>query len=202
MTHGPAVNIAVEGDLDEVVLRKLLNNLQVDVNRVYGKKGKNNLKENVVRYNQAARFGKWIILVDLNNDAECPPPFIQSWLPSRNQNLQLRIAVRAVEAWLLADRNEIARFLKVPAHHVPAQPESEVNPKTTLISLARRSRSKAIREDIVPSMGSTARQGPAYVSRLSEFTEKHWDIRRASSCAQSLKRTVDSLTQWTAVVSR
>ena len=163
-----------EETLDEVVLRKVLGDIGIEILNVYGKKGKNNLKENVLRYNQAARFGRWVILVDLNNDAECPPPFIASWLPNPNRNLQLRIAVRAVETWLLADRNEIARFLRVPVHRIPAQPENEVKPKAALISIARRSRNKRIREDIVPLEGSTARVGPAYTSRLSEFVENYW----------------------------
>lgn len=199
MSHSLPVNIAVEGDLDEVILKRILANIGIEVERVFGKKGKNNLKENVPRYNQAARFGRWVILVDLNTDAECPPPFVTSWLPARNQNLQLRIAVRAVEAWLLADRNEIARFLRVPVHRIPAQPENEVKPKATLISIARRSKNKRIREDIVPSEGSTARVGPAYVSRLSEFTEKYWNIKRAAYCAPSLKRSIDSLSGWSAI---
>ena len=107
------VSIAVEGELDEAVLKKLLASLGIENSRVYGKKGKDHLRENVPRYNQAAQYGKWVVLVDLNNEAECPPLLSTSWLPTRLRNFQFRIAVRAVEAWLLADRKEIARFLRV-----------------------------------------------------------------------------------------
>ena len=78
MTNSLGVNIAVEGELDEAVLTKVLTFVSIGVVNVYGKRGKNNLKENVPRYNQAAQYGGWVILVDLNNDAECPPPFINS----------------------------------------------------------------------------------------------------------------------------
>jgi len=196
MTGSFIANIAVEGDLDEVVLKKVLTSLGIKIERIYGKEGKNKLRENVGRYNQAAHHGKWVILVDLNNDAECAPPFVLSWLQNRNRNLQLRVAVRAVEAWLLADRSEMARFLAIPENHVPLHPENEENPKMTLINLARRSKSKIIREEIVPREKSTARQGPAYTARLIEFAEKYWGPERAAYAAPSLKRSLRSLMQW------
>jgi hypothetical protein len=196
MTDRLSVNFAVEGDLDEAVLKKVLASIGIEVASVYGKQGKDNLRINIQRYNQAAHHGRWVILVDLNNDAECPPPFIDSWLPARNQNLQLRIAVRAVETWLLAQRNEIARFLSVPEQRIPMYPENEEKPKTTLINVARHSRSKTIREDIVPSEASTASQGPGYTTRMIEFTMKYWNPERAASNAPSLERSINSLFQW------
>ena len=198
MSRAVVVNIAVEGDLDEVVLTKLLTSVGIEVLHAYGKRGKDHLRKNVQGYNQAARHGRWVILVDLNDDAECPPPFVTSWLPNRNPNLQLRVAVRAVEAWLLAHREEMARFLGVPQPKVPLQPENEFNPKMTLINLARRSRSKTLRQDIVPRPGSASSQGPGYTSRLMEFTMRYWNPQRASNHAPSLKRCLNSLLQWKA----
>ena len=196
MSKKAIVNIAVEGDLDEVVLRGVLTSVDITVDNVYGKRGKNYLKENIRRYNQAAQYGDWVILVDLNNDAECPPPFIDSWLARRNPNLQLRIAVRAIESWLLADRKEIARFLRIPIQKVPILPENEANPKQSVINIARISKNKNLREDIVPPAKSTASQGPGYTSRLIEFTMNYWDPRRAALYAPSLKRSINSLSRW------
>jgi hypothetical protein len=198
MTETLNVNIAVEGDLDEVVLKKLLDFIGMEVSYVYGKRGKNYLMENIQRYNQAAQHGRWVILVDLNNDAKCPPPFINSWLPLRNQNLQLRVAVRAVESWLLSERDEMARFLAVSKQRIPLYPEDEDKPKRILINIARHSRSKTIRTDIVPRDGSTAIQGPGYTTRLIEFTMKYWNPERAASNAPSLQRSINSLLQWKA----
>jgi len=202
MTNRLSVNIAVEGDLDEAVLKKVLTSVGIEVANVYGKRGKHNLKENVTRYNQAAHYGRWVVLVDLNNDAECPPPFIASWLPTRNPNLQLRIAVRAVEAWLLAERDEMARFLAVAEKRIPLLPENEEKPKTTLINVARHSRSRTTRTDIVPKDGSTAIQGPGYTTCLIEFVMKYWNPERAASNAPSLKRSLNTLFQWKAVRSQ
>jgi hypothetical protein len=199
MTNMVTVSIAVEGKLDEAVLTKLLLLVGIKVAAPYGKKGKDYLKKKIRGYNQAAKCGDgWIVLVDLDNDAECAPPFVASWLPDRSPNLQLRVAVRAVESWLLADSEEIAHFLGVPRQKIPAQPENEVVPKNTLINIARRSRSREIREDIVPRPDSSASQGPGYTSRLVEFTMRYWDPERAARRAPSLKRTFDSLLRWKA----
>jgi hypothetical protein len=192
------VDVAVEGDLDEVVLRTVLASLGIEAGRVFGRRGKHQLKENVKRYNLAARYGRWVTLVDLNHDAECAPPFVSSWLPDRHPNLQLRVAVRAIEAWLLADRAEIALFLGVPEQRIPARPEEEPDPKAAVICIARRSRSRTIREDIVPRPDSAARQGPGYTTRLIEFTMRRWDPRRAARRAPSLERTLSSLSRWKA----
>lgn len=196
MTCCLAVSTAVEGDLDEAVLTRLLTSIGIEVLYTYGRHGKDYLRKNIQGYNQAARHGRWVIMVDLDNDAECPPPFVASWLPDRNPNLQLRVAVRAVEAWLLADRQEIARFLSVPKVKIPQRPESELNPKLTLINIARRSRSKTVREELVPKPGSHARQGPGYTSRLIEFAMRYWNPERASNRAQSLGRALNSLLHW------
>lgn len=51
-----------------------------------------------------------------------------------------RIAVREVEAWLLADAEQAAGFLAVPLARIPAEPETLPDPKATLIALAGRSR--------------------------------------------------------------
>jgi hypothetical protein len=189
-------NIAVEGDLDEVVLRKILKLLNIEVENAYGKKGKDNLRVNIKRYNKAAAAFRRVVLVDLNQEADCPPPLISSWLPHRNPNLQLRVAVRAIEAWLLADRSEIASFLKVTISRIPQSPENEANPKITLINIARHSRSRIIREDIVPKTYGTANQGPGYTSQLIEYSWSFWDPKRAAQNAPSLERCLRSLSIW------
>ena len=196
MPNSLGVNIAVEGDLDEALLKKVLNSIGIEVVHVYGKRGKDYLRENIQRYNQAAQYRSWVVLVDLDNDAECAPPFIASWLRTKNPNLQLRIAVRTIEAWLLADRGEIARFLSVSEQRIPLNVEDVEKPKTTLINVVRHSRNKSIRTDIIPREWSTATQGPGYTSRLIDFTIKRWDPERAASNAPSLERSMNSLLRW------
>jgi len=190
------VNIVVEGDLDEAVLKKIMGLLEIEVARVYGKKGKDYSKEKITGYNKAAEHSKWIVLVDLNNKFECAPILIKSYLPKPSFNLQFRVAVREVEAWLLADRESMAQFLKVSLDKIPSYPEEKDDPKMVLINIAQHSRSSSIREDIVPATGSTAKIGRAYNSRLTEFVINHWNPDHAADYAPSLKRALNRLSEW------
>jgi hypothetical protein len=92
------ISCAEEGLVDEALINRLGEHLNVFISPVYGKKGKNFLKEKIEAYNNAARFNPWIVLIDLDYDYECAPPLIQSWLPGQGSNLCFRIAVRTVEA--------------------------------------------------------------------------------------------------------
>lgn len=70
----------VEGDLDEAVLRRLAAEASLLIGTVYGKNGKDDLDRRLAGYNNAARFAPWIVLRDLEHDAECAP-VLRSRLP-------------------------------------------------------------------------------------------------------------------------
>jgi hypothetical protein len=104
--------------------------------------------------------------------------------------------VREVEAWLLADREQIAKFLSVSKASVPDDPESETDPKQTMVNLASRSRRREIREDIIPRPGSGRAIGPAYTSRLIEFASSaktQWRPEAAAEHSSSLRRCLACL---------
>jgi len=195
MTSQEAVVIsgAVEGLVDEAVLRRLVQHVGATPGPVYGKTGKRALQQRLGGYNQAARLRPWVVLVDLNDDAECAPPFRQAWLPNPAPYMCFRVAVRQVEAWLLADRDEVARFLGISAHQVPANSEALENAKQHLVELARGSRKREIREDIVPRAEGGRAVGPAYTSRLIEFVEGPWQPEIAAVSSDSLRRCVTRL---------
>ena len=182
------LSAAVEGPVDEAVLRRLIAHEGALLARTYGKRGKSCIRKNLPGYNQAARFSPWVVLIDLDRDAECAPPLKDEWLPALSQLMCFRIAVREVEAWLLADREGMAKFLSIAQSRIPASPESLDNPKNVLVDLARRSRRKAIREDMVPRPGSGRSIGPAYTSRLIEFAYTFWRPEVAAHHADSLRR--------------
>jgi hypothetical protein len=102
------VSAAVEGDLDEVMLRRLADHIGFSIASVYGRKGKPDLLRTLSGYNSAARFSPWIVLLDLDRDYGCASAALTVWLPQPAKQMLCRIAVRAVEAWLLADRDRIA----------------------------------------------------------------------------------------------
>lgn len=98
------VNLAVEDELSEVVLRRLLADARCyAVGTVYGRRGNGYLRKTIVGWNRAARGCPFIVLTDLDN-TRCAPSLIAEWLTvPKHPNLLFRIAVREVEAWLLSD---------------------------------------------------------------------------------------------------
>ena len=192
------ISAAVEGLIDEAVVKRLIMEAGATVGPVYGKQGKKPLRAGINGYNNAARHRPWIVLVDLNQDADCAPDFCRSWISEKSPKLCFRVAVREVEAWLLSDRKSIARFLSVPVSRVPTDPESEINPKQTMVNLAAISKRRSIREDMVPRRGSGRSVGPAYTSRLMEFIqspEPLWRPNHAANHSQSLQRCMRCLEQ-------
>jgi hypothetical protein len=181
---------AVEGIVDEAVLRRLFAERGIAVGRVYGRGGKQQLLQRLASYNEAARFSPWVVLVDLDADFDCAPQALGHWLPTRAPRMHLRIAVRAIEAWLLADRSGIAKFLGVPMSRIPLHPDAEMNPKQAIVGLARRSRRPVIQADLAPRSGSGRAQGVAYASRMIEFATHHWNVDAAARRSESLDRAL------------
>jgi hypothetical protein len=190
------VTAAVEGDVDEAVLRRVLKHVGLGLGPVHGREGKQKLLRRLNGYNNAARFAPWVVLVDLNGDCPCAPTCVQAWLPAPSQHMCFRVAVRAVEAWLLADRDRIANSLRLSSRLVPQSPDNLVRPKTEVINLARQSRSRAIREELVPREGSGRSVGPLYTARLIEFVEDEaagWRPDQAAVRSDSLRRCIERL---------
>jgi hypothetical protein len=187
------ISAAVEGIVDEAVLRRLILHIGARPGPVHGRQGKQLLQQRITGYNEAARFEKWAVLVDLDGDADCAPPLVASWLLNPSPTMCFRVAVREVEAWLLADRERLSAFLGVAATRIPPQPESEPNPKKTMVDLAKRSRRRDIRLDMFPRPGSGRMTGPAYSSRLIEFASGTWRPDVAARSSDSLRRCLDCL---------
>ncbi|MGH7742560.1 MAG: hypothetical protein ACRENS_11135, partial [Candidatus Eiseniibacteriota bacterium] len=131
--------------MDEAVFDRLVQAANAQVGNLYPTRGKPKLLAKLRGYNEAARLSPWLVIIDLDRDADCAPPFLAQHLPSPSPHMICRIAVRAIEAWLLADRERIAQLLRVPVRRVPAKPEELLDPKRSLIDLARRSSSSEIR---------------------------------------------------------
>jgi len=184
----------VESPLDEDVLRKLLAHVggyHVLGSFVVG--GRSYLQEKAPNLNQAAQGFPYVMLIDLDRD-ECPPTLIANWLPhGRHPNLVLRVAVRAVEAWLLADRATFAQFLQIPATKIHLEPDILPDPKAELIHLARQSPIKALRQDLVPEAKSSSKVGKGYNARLGAFIHTQWNIHHALAHSPSLARAVSAL---------
>jgi len=187
------ISAAVEGDTDEAVVRILIRHVGAEPGTFYGKKGKPHLKNHISGYNNAAHRTPWFVLVDLDRDAECAPPLVEEWIPIPAPFLCFRVAVRTIEAWLLADAESVAAFFGIARRKVPIRPENVGDPKSTMVNLARISRSRDIRLDMVPREGSGRSIGPAYPSRLIEFTTSYWRPEQAAIASESLRRAIACL---------
>lgn len=187
---------AVEGTLDEFVLRRVVQAVGGRLGRVYGRQGKGFLLTRLAGFNEAARLTPWIVLVDLDQDCDCAPACVARWLPDPAEGLHLRVAVRAIESWLLADRDTLAPYLGIGRSHFPDDPDGLDDPKAALVALARGSRRRAIARDMVPRQGSGRSVGPRYTSRMIDYvtaTEGGWRPGVAASASDSLARTLARL---------
>lgn len=196
---GATVTAAVEGDIDETVVRRVLEHAGFNLGTVHGRLGKARLLTSLPGYNSAARHAPWIVLVDLDRDCDCAPTCIRQWLPHASEKMCFRAAVRAIEAWLLADRERIARFLGISENRVPRNPDELNNPKQVLVNLARDSRHAGVRQDIVPNARSGRAVGPLYNLRMIEFIEDKangWRVDEAAGVSESLGRWVNRLTDF------
>ena len=186
------VNLAIEDELSEVVLRRLLAHAErgYAVGNAYGRSGYGYLKRTISGWNRAARSIPFVVLTDLD-DNDCAATLIENWLTEpRHPNLIFRVAVREVESWLLAGKSELAKFLQCPERTIPDRPDALSDPKRSLVESARASRSAAIRSRLVPKKGSTAKQGPDYNACLGAFVRTHWVIGAAAANSPSLARAV------------
>lgn len=191
--------LAVEDLLSEIIARKLVHRANSDfqVSQCLCRGGYGYLKSKIKNFNQAAKGIAFFVLTDQDNPNECPPQKIAAWLNQPvHPNMIFRVAVMEVESWVLAHRDAFANFLSVPVARIPQDTDSIKNPKQFLLSLARRSRSRRLRDDLVPRKGSTATVGPDYNSQLSQFVKNYWDVNKAVMHSESLKRAYRRLKEF------
>ncbi len=189
------INLVVEDLLSEAVLRKLLECSSKDyaVGTCYCQGGVGYIKNKIMGFNHAARGTPFLVLADLDN-VVCPPDLIKQWfMQPKHPNLIFRIAVREVEAWLLADRKGFAGYSRISEKKIPAASEDITDPKRTLIALVKHSPLADLRSDIVPREGTTAKIGPNYNGRLIDFVHSKWNVKNAKNNSLSLSRAIEVL---------
>ncbi len=191
-----AITIACEGYVDALVLRRLLADRQLDVAAVHEAGGKHKLDAKLGGYISAARFGPWLVQRDLDLDAACAPELVRDLVPDAPAGLCLIVPVRQTEAWLLADRHAIAEYLRVAEGRVPGPPEALEDAKAALVALARASRRKDVREDMVPRPASGRRVGVGYTHHMQAFIQRMWRPAHAALVAPSLAKLMRRLDQF------
>jgi hypothetical protein len=187
------MSIVFEDPVSHAIIERILG-LFPDTIRIgtrYPSHGYGNIKANIEKYNTAARHLPFFILTDLDT-RECAPGLKNEWLPRGiAENLLFRVAVREVESWLLADRKNFARLLRISVENITREPDTLPDPKEEVFRLVRRSRSRSLKEDILPSR--TSRIGPGYNTVLPNFIRDSWNPEIARTHSPSLDKTIRSI---------
>jgi hypothetical protein len=160
-----------------------------DTSRKKAERGSGYIKKKIQAFNNAATYSNFLIITDLDQN-ECAPVFIDELLGNnKNKGLFLRIAVREIESWIIADRKNFSSYFSISVDKVSKNPESIIDPKKYIFQLAKKSRSRIIRTGIPPS-DATARLGPEYNEILVRFVNERWDFLEALQNSDSLRRFV------------
>lgn len=178
--------VAFEGDTDVPIVRKLAADAGFEIKAEIDCRGKGPLMKRLSGYNAAAIGSPWFVLRDLDADAPCAAALVSALEASRW--MCLRVAVREVEAWVLADAEGTARWLEIDVRRVPTSPDRLVDPTGEIVRLAALSRNAQVRKALVPRPGSGVRVGPRYEAALIAFGERGWSLRRAVEHSDSLRR--------------
>jgi hypothetical protein len=154
-------------------------------------RGVTKLKKALPRYLKLARRFPVLCLAD--TDRKCPVELLETWLPQqRPADFALRLAVPESESWVLADKDAFAEFLKINATHIPVHPDDIADPKRIVVGLARKSRHRHIRQEMV-STRDPEKPGSGYNLHLCSFIRDHWRPFIAAENSPSLSRAVRKL---------
>lgn len=141
-----------------------------------------------------------LVLTDLDR-VNCAPTLIRDWFRIRPMlpielppQLVFRVAVREVEAWLMADREVLAKYLHISVANFPRAPEDLSDPKQELLGIIRRKGHTTWHQEMLPR--GTAHVGPRYNERICEFAAKKWKPERAATNSPSLCRAIESLSRF------
>jgi hypothetical protein len=177
------IDFLCEGPTDSAVARRLIEAIGAVPGRDHfnpRKSGKSGVDLRVEGLNRQAIRYPVLVLRDMDSDAACPGALVASRLPSPAQKMCFRIAVRTVEAWLLADRHAFAAWIGVSPNRIPFRPEELNSPKRHIVDLARNSRKREIRAAMIPRTGSGVPFGPGFDGSLAAFATSIWDPTRAA----------------------
>jgi len=189
------VLVGVEDALSESVARMLVAEAGFDLMQCTftGKRGLGFLKSNLPSYFSAAKRRPVFLVTDLD-DAACAPSLVVEWMRGkvRAQNFMLRVAVREIEAWLLADRTGINRFLGIPLKRIARAPEEVADPKKELLLLAKGASAER-RRGLIRTEGAEVFRGLNYNRILGDFVADGWSSERAAVASASLRKAIDAL---------
>ena len=182
------IAIATEDQLSEAIALRLIAEVKAPhrVALKLGKTGNGYLRARMSSWCQMAQRQVMFVLTDLDR-ANCLVEFRDQWLVTEApKNLLLRIAVREVESWVLADHVAM-RALMGAKGVLPVAPDELADPKQSLLRLAKGA-PRQVRDDLLKAIGGNLAQGLGYNARLSAWVHSDWCPQRAAERSPSLAR--------------
>lgn len=156
------------------------------------KHGITKLLPDLPRYQQLARVMPVLCIAD--TDRACPVNCLQKWLPHKPPaDFLFRLAVTESESWVLADRAGFAGFLGIAVSKVEPAPDELPDAKRHLLQLARHSKVRLYRQEMVSASGD--KQGTGYNQHLTTFVRERWSPETAAANSPSLARATQRLRQ-------
>ena len=193
------IAVVAEDLLTQAVLHKCIGAVlpSYRVARTEVKRGRGNVQRELGAYAALAQVMPVVVGVDLDSD-NCAPALLGNWgrLPPQAGFL-LRVAVREIEAWVLADQRRVGSFIGAAPNEVPKRPDQLADPKRSLLELARAHASSELKSDLVPRNYDALypRIGRAYNLRLCAFVTSRWRPHVARERSPSLERALVALEQ-------
>lgn len=188
------VHYAVEGVTDVPVIERLIRLCGGEPNQRLVARGKAKLDPKIPGIlRSSGPQNPWVVLRDLDHDATCAVDFMRSMDYQRVQFAEVRIAVRQIEAWLLADHIGFSEAFAVPMSKLPADPDDCDDAKRAVIDACVHSRRRVIKSDMLPRPGSHRKVGPGYEGSVIAYATSGWDPNRAAERSGSLARAVDRI---------
>ena len=184
------IHVATEDELSEAVGARLIKELgpNFGVSLQFRRGGFGYLRSKLASFCEIAKREAILLITDLDT-GECASKLADDWFGTRQcpELLLFRVAVREVESWLLADHEAMKELLKKGAGKLPRQPDALVDPKSTLLQLAKKA-PRDVRKDLLAERGAFAAQGLGYNKRLCFVVRESWNPERAALRSESLQR--------------
>jgi hypothetical protein len=189
--------VVAEDKLTQAVLHKCLNyyvpSCEIVLSEV--KSGRGNVQRNLAAYANLSTIMPVLVGVDLDHDV-CAPSLLASWQASfgEHTDLLIRVAVREIESWILADRRRFAGFVGGQSDNVNPLPDTLPDPKRYLLDFAKNYADIELKRDLLPKdFNRYPRIGPAYNLQMCRFVEHKWRPHVALSRSDSLARAVSAI---------
>lgn len=189
------ISIASEDIISEVVLSKIVSKIcSREIVHRLGRTGCGDLIKNISKYNQLAALHPVILMLDLDT-RNCADEYVSSICSKlkKEPGFHIVVPVTEIESWLLSDKETLSVCLGINEKIMPSEPDKLINPKQTIINLARKSKLRKIKNELPPSAGEKCSIGVSYNTLLCDYVNNFWRVDVAKEYSPSLKKTVDML---------